>query len=149
MSCKCGKPVLKIERVDKDLPLPKYAIDDDSGMDLMSTINYTIVPGEVKLIPTGVKIEIQRGFEGQVRPRSGLALKNGITVLNTPGTIDSKYRGIVGVILCNHGNNFFEIKRGDRICQLVIAPVANCEIVEVESVNDTDRGDGGFGHTGV
>jgi len=106
-------------------------------------------PGEIRLIPTGIRMSIPRGYEGQVRPRSGLALKHGIGILNTPGTIDSDYRGIIGVILFNFGKEPFTIKRGDRIAQLVVAPVEHAILTEVKNIDDTNRGKGGFGHTGI
>jgi dUTP pyrophosphatase len=108
-----------------------------------------LAPGERRLIPTGFAVEIPPGFEGQVRPRSGLALKHGLTLLNSPGTIDSDYRGEVCVILCNLGQEPFEVERGLRLAQLVVAPVSSCEGVEAGELSDTARGSGGFGHTGT
>ncbi len=121
-----------------------------SGMDLYAAIeNQTIVEiNEIKLIPTGIYIAIPFGFEAQVRPRSGLALKHGITLINAPGTIDSDYRGEIGVILGNQGNNKFVVERGMRIAQLVVQPVVHAELEEVEDLDETHRGEGGFGHTG-
>ena len=135
----------------QDLPLPAYATEGSSGMDLLAAVENTeqLAPGEVKAIPTGLIIEIPRGLEIQVRPRSGLALKHGITCLNTPGTIDADYRGEVRVILANLGSQHFTIERGMRIAQAVLMPVLRAELVPVESLSDTDRGDGGFGSTGV
>ena len=134
-----------------DLPLPKYATDGSSGMDLYAHVQEQIVltPGMRKLIPTGISISIPKGFEAQVRPRSGLAIKNGITVLNTPGTVDSDYRGEIMVILCNLSDTDFVIERGMRIAQMIIAPVIHVDIIEVTSLDETQRGSGGFGSTGV
>ncbi|HDM37925.1 MAG TPA: dUTP diphosphatase [Candidatus Omnitrophica bacterium] len=144
---------LKIKRSPqaKDLPLPKYMSEGSSGLDLYADVDnqITISPGEVKLISSGIYIDLPQGYEAQVRPRSGLALKHGITVLNTPGTIDSDYRGLVGVILINLGKEPFTIHRGDRIAQLVIKEVIQAEIEEVNDLGQTKRSEGGFGHTGV
>ena len=142
------KTILKIEKVDKDLDFPGYAREKDSGFDVRSTIDYILVPGESKLIKIGIKIELPDGFEAQLRPRSGIAYKSVVTVLNSPGTIDKHFLDEIGVILINHGNNEFRIKRNDRIAQMVIAPVAYCDLVEVEEVGGDDRG-GGFGHSGI
>jgi dUTP pyrophosphatase len=122
-----------------------------SGMDLYADIqeDVSISPQEVKLISAGIYIDIPLGYEAQIRPRSGLALKHGITVLNTPGTIDSDYRGLIQIILINVGSEPFLIKRGDRIAQMVIKEVVQAEIEEVVELEDTSRGEGGFGHTGV
>jgi dUTP pyrophosphatase len=134
-----------------DLPLPKYATDGSSGMDLYAHVEEPVVlsKGTRKLIPTGISIAIPKGFEAQVRPRSGLAIKHGITVLNTPGTVDSDYRGEIMVILCNLSDTDFTIERGMRIAQMIIAPVAHAHISLVNSLDDTDRGTGGFGSTGI
>jgi dUTP pyrophosphatase len=136
---------------NKDVPLPAYSTTNASGMDIRAVVGHdTIVTsGETVLIPTGFSIEVPRGFEAQVRPRSGLAVKHGITILNSPGTIDADYRGEVKIILTNLGKQEFIIKRGDRIAQLVIAPVVQAQWEEVDSLDQTDRGVGGFGHTGV
>ena len=133
-----------------EVPLPAYATEGSAGMDICAAVlNDTIIPpGETLLIPTGFSIELPPGFEGQVRPRSGLAIKHGIGILNAPGTIDSDYRGEVKVILSNFSRNPFTIRRGDRIAQLVIASFSRVEWVEVERLESTDRGAGGFGHTG-
>jgi dUTP pyrophosphatase len=139
---------IKILRVDKDLPLPSYAHDGDAGVDLYSAEDYILKPNEAKLISSGIKIEVPKGYEAQVRPRSGIALKNSVTVLNTPGTIDCQYRGLVGVILINHGKNDFHIKKGERIAQMVINKVESADFKEVEELSETKRGDGGFGSTG-
>ena len=130
--------------------LPKYATKLSAGMDLRANIEEPIVlqPGERRLIPTGIHIGLPQGYEAQVRPRSGLALKHGITCLNSPGTIDADYTGDVGVILINHGQGPFTINDGDRIAQMVIAKYKQVTWVEVEELQATERGDGGFGHTG-
>jgi dUTP pyrophosphatase len=131
-----------------DLPLPAYETAGSAGMDLRSTESLTLQPGARSLVPTGLAIALPQGFEAQVRPRSGLAIKHGITVLNAPGTIDSDYRGEVKVPLINHGSEDFVIARGDRIAQLVIAPVAQIEWCEVSVLNETARGSAGFGSSG-
>ena len=134
----------------KNLPLPTYATTGSAGMDLLSANDAPIVinPHEVVLVPTGIIIEIESGYEGQIRPRSGLAVKHGITVLNSPGTIDSDYRGEVKVILINHSERPFTINRGERIAQLIISPFEKIEWDNSESLSQTARNDGGFGHTG-
>jgi dUTP pyrophosphatase len=134
-----------------DLPLPAYQSADAAGFDLSAAVETDLVlaPGAVALVPTGLAMAIPRGFEGQVRPRSGLAAKNGVTVLNTPGTIDADYRGEVKVILINHGSAAFTVTRGMRIAQMIIAPVLQAALVEVGSLDETDRGRGGFGSTGT
>jgi len=133
------------------LPLPKYQTAGASGMDLFAAIKDDIIldPGEYKLIPTGIKLEIPLGFEAQVRPRSGLALKYGVTVLNTPGTIDADYRGEIQVILINFGKERFTVTRGMRIAQLVFGQIVQAEIQEKENLSKTTRDSGGFGHTGM
>ncbi len=132
-------------------PLPAYATAASAGMDIRANIDEPIVlrPMERRLIPTGLKIAIPEGYECQVRPRSGLALKYGITVLNTPGTIDADYRGELGVLLINLSNEDFVVNDGERIAQLVFAAHATCEFQQVELLDDTERGEGGYGHTGV
>jgi dUTP pyrophosphatase len=130
------------------LPLPSYATEGSSGMDLRSSVECTLNAGETGLISTGFALEIPAGYEGQVRPRSGLAAKHQIGVMNSPGTIDSDYRGEVKIILTNFGNSVFDIKVGDRIAQLVVAPVVKAVWHEVDAVDETGRGSGGFGHTG-
>ena len=120
----------------------------DAGVDLFSTIDHTLQPGARVLVPTGLKMAIPEGYEGQVRPRSGLAARDGVTVLNAPGTVDSDYRGEVKVILVNHGREPISFARGERIAQLVVAPVARAELVLVEELGGSDRGHGGFGSTG-
>ena len=130
------------------LPLPSYATAAAAGLDLRADQAIALRPGERKLVPTGIALAIPAGYEGQVRPRSGLALRNGITCLNSPGTIDSDYRGEVCVILVNLGQENVELARGERIAQLVVAPVSRAELVQVNELPDTSRGAGGFGHTG-
>ena len=143
------KVQLKIHRV-RDVDLPAYQTEGSAGMDLRAAVDAPVklAPGQRALVPTGLSLEIPPGYEGQVRPRSGLALKHGISLVNSPGTIDSDYRGEVGVILVNLGQEPFTIQPNDRIAQLVIAPVIRAEIREVETLRDTERGTGGFGHTG-
>ncbi len=144
---------IKVEKVKgcEDLPLPISISKFSSGVDLLSAENSKIIlkPGKIILVSTGIKIMIPKGYEGQIRPRSGLALKYGITVLNTPGTIDSDYRGIVKVILINLGEKEFVIQRGDRIAQLVIQKVFFPDFKLVPTLNKTKRGEGGFGHSGI
>jgi dUTP pyrophosphatase len=130
------------------LPLPSYATEHAAGLDVVAAESLTLAPGARHAVATGFAIAIPHGYEVQVRPRSGLALKHGITCLNTPGTIDSDYRGEVKVILANLGSDPFEIARGERIAQLVPAPVLRAAFAEVESLDDTARGAGGFGSTG-
>jgi len=140
--------VLKIKKLKNEAQIPAYQTKEAAGFDLHSIEDVVLNPGERKLIGTGLAFEIEYGYEVQIRPRSGLAFKHGITVLNTPGTIDSDYRGEIKVLLINHSNEEFEIKKGDRIAQAVVAPVIQAEIVEVEELSDTTRGEGGFGSTG-
>ncbi|HEY4164336.1 MAG TPA: dUTP diphosphatase, partial [Dongiaceae bacterium] len=141
-----------VTRLDhgQNLPLPSYATSGSAGMDLLAAVGaeVTLAPGERALVPTGIAIALPTGFEAQIRPRSGLALKFGVTTLNTPGTIDADYRGEVGVILINHGQAPFAIKRGDRIAQLILAPVTRLQWTERETLDETERGKGGFGSTG-
>ena len=147
-------PTIPVRRLDHnlDLPLPAYETPDAAGMDLRAAVPdgepLVLAPGARTAVPTGLAFALPRGFEGQVRPRSGLALKSGITQLNTPGTIDADYRGEVKVILINHSTEDFVIRRGDRIAQLVIAPVVQGVWQEVEMLDETVRGAGGFGSTG-
>ena len=143
-------PVIKLLN-GADLPLPDYATADSAGLDLMAAIDApkSLAPGERALIPSGLAIALPGGYEAQVRPRSGLAYKNGITVLNSPGTIDADYRGEVGIILINHGDEPFVIERGMRIAQLVITAVSQLIWDEVETLPETTRGEEGFGSTGV
>ena len=142
--------VLKFKKINEHAVLPTYAHPSDAGMDIRSCEELVIPAGKRALVHTGLVMMLPMMYEAQVRPRSGLALKKGITVLNTPGTIDAGYRGEVGVILANFGDEDFEIKIGDKIAQVVIAPVTQpSEIVEVQEIDETDRGAGGFGSTGV
>ncbi len=133
------------------LPLPEYASAASAGMDLAAAVGepLTIVPGGRALVPTGIAVALPQGFEAQVRPRSGLALEHGLSVLNAPGTIDADYRGEIGVILANFGESAFTVERGMRIAQLVVAPVARVAWRPVEALPDSIRGQGGFGSTGV
>ena len=133
------------------LPLPRYMTADAAGMDLLADVKrpVALAPGARALIPTGLALEIPPGYEAQVRPRSGLALRHGITLLNSPGTIDADYRGEVQVVLINLGDAPYRVRRGDRIAQLVVAPVTRAALREVECLNDSARGAGGFGHTDV
>ena len=141
--------ILRFKRIHPDAVLPAYAHPSDAGMDVRSVDDMTLAPGKRALVHTGLVMLLPPMFEAQVRPRSGLALKAGVTVLNSPGTIDSGYRGEVGVILINLGDTDFVIKKGDKIAQIVIAPVTQPEIVETAEIDETDRGAGGFGSTGV
>jgi dUTP pyrophosphatase len=147
------RPVLKIEVLpgQEDLGLPTYATEGAAGLDLKAALSdpLTLKPGERGIVPTGLKMAIPQGFEGCVRPRSGLAMKQGLTLTNAPGTIDSDYRGEVKVLVINLGQEPVVLKRGDRIAQLLISPVAQAQIIKVEQVDDTVRGTGGFGHTGI
>ena len=129
--------------------LPSYKTEGSAGMDLCCTVDFDLKPLERKLISTGVRLSIPVGFEGQVRPRSGLALKHGIGMVNTPGTIDSDYRGEIGVILINLGSESVSFLKGERIAQLVICPIAMAELEVVSTLSETDRGEGGFGSTGT
>ncbi len=148
------KPTVRFKRLDHGLGLtdPSYQTAAAAGVDLVAALDggavLVLAPMERGLVPTGLVVEIPDGFEGQVRPRSGLALKAGITVLNSPGTIDADYRGELKVILINLGSEPVAISRGDRIAQLIIAPVAQADFVETGSISQTQRGDGGFGSTG-
>ena len=130
------------------LPLPSYATEGAAGLDLRADVAVSLAPGERALVPTGLFVAIPQGFEGQVRPRSGLALRDGVTCLNSPGTIDSDYRGEVAVILANLGQKPVSLERGARIAQLVVAPVVRAELAEARELPATARGEGGFGHTG-
>ena len=140
---------LLIKKLQKNIILPEYKTDGSSGMDLMANVEQTvkILPGEKKMISTGIMVAIPEQYEIQIRPRSGLAAKNGISVLNTPGTIDSDYRGEIKVILINLGKDIFEIKKNDRIAQMIVCPIIRVELEEVESLPETVRGKGGFGST--
>ena len=143
---------MKIKIINKsEHPLPKYATEQSAGADLTANISesVTLRPLERRLIPTGIHIGLPSGYEAQVRPRSGLALKHGVTVLNAPGTIDADYTGEIGVVLINLGDKDFVINDGDRIAQLIIARHESAEWVQVDRLDETERGDGGYGHTGV
>ena len=140
---------LRFKRIHPDAVLPAYAHPSDAGMDVRSVADIVIPPGGRALVPTGLVAIIPPMYEIQVRPRSGLALKHGVTVLNTPGTIDSGYRGEIGVILANFGDKEFSVSKGDKVAQLVFAPVVQPEIEETDTIDDTDRGAGGFGSTGI
>ncbi len=142
---------VEIKRMhSNDLPLPQYMTSGASGVDLYAAVNDDVViaPGRHTLIPTGISISIPSGYEAQIRPRSGLALKYGITLLNTPGTIDADYRGEIKVIVINLGSEEYILKRGERIAQMVFAKVWQAELIEVAALDETNRGQSGFGHTG-
>jgi dUTP pyrophosphatase len=145
-------PVLRIRRREgaEDLPLPQYQTRHSAGLDLHAAVDepVTIAPGDVRLVPTGLFVEIPIGFEGQVRARSGMALRHGLMLPNSPGTIDADYRGELQVIVGNCSRAPFTIERGTRFAQLVIAPVAHVEVVEARELSESTRGAGGFGHTG-
>ena len=144
--------MIKVNVINKGKqPLPQYATPQSAGMDLRANIEeaFTLNPLERKLVPTGLFMALPEGYEAQVRPRSGLALKHGITVLNTPGTIDADYRGEIGVVLVNLSNNPFTVEPGERIAQMVIAKHEQAEFVLVNELDETERGAGGYGHTGV
>ncbi|MGD9074391.1 MAG: dUTP diphosphatase [Desulfobacteraceae bacterium] len=144
---------IKIKRLDEtaDLPLPSYESEGSSGMDLRASVTKPVLlnPGEIRLIPTGLAISVPHGYEAQIRPRSGLALKHGIGMVNSPGTIDSDYRGEIGIIVVNWGKKPFTIRRGDRVAQMIITKVYKADIMEVGALESTERGEGGFGHSGV
>ncbi len=140
-----------IKRLSREVPLPKYETNGSSGMDLAANINTDILidPGKTAIIPTGLALSIPKGFEIQIRPRSGLAAKKKITVLNTPGTIDADYRGEIKVILINLGQESFKVEKGLRIAQMVVCPVIQAQLKEVDDLTETERGKGGFGSTGT
>ena len=140
-----------IKRLSSKVTMPQYKTIGSSGMDIAAFLDNEILikPSEKKIIPTGIKLKIPKGYEVQIRPRSGLAANNDITVLNTPGTIDSDYRGEIKVILFNHGKNIFKVENGLRIAQMVLCPVIEAKLSEVEIIDETERGDGGFGSTGT
>lgn len=144
------KVQVKVLPHGEGIPLPKYMSDHAAGMDLYAAVDPEVIipPGEWKLVPTGISIALPEGYEAQVRPRSGLALKQGVSILNTPGTVDADYRGEVGVILMNHSKENLVIKRGDRIAQMIINKVERIVFEEVEELPSSDRGTGGFGSTG-
>ena len=139
---------LLVRKLIPEAELPRYAHPGDAGLDLFAAEHATIAAGESRMVKTGIAIELPRGTEAQVRPRSGLALKHAVTVLNAPGTIDEGYRGEVGVILINHGKTAFAVEKGMKIAQMVIQPVITVEVEEAEALSDTRRGAGGFGSTG-
>ena len=144
---------VKIKRLGSqhDFPLPSYASKGSSGCDLRASVDspITLNPGEVQLVPTGLAISVPAGYEAQIRPRSGMALKHGIGIVNSPGTVDADYRGEIGIILINWGKIPFVIHRGDRIAQMVFVGVFHAEIREVDELDETERGEGGFGHSGI
>lgn len=144
---------IKIKRISNefsDLPLPSYATEGSAGMDIRAAVKDELIiePGKVSLVPTNLSVEIPKGYEIQVRPRSGLAANHSIGILNSPGTIDSDYRGEIKIILMNFGDQPFTIHKGDRIAQLVVSKVYSAKITETENLNSSRRGEGGFGHTG-
>jgi dUTP pyrophosphatase len=141
---------LKIKLLDKSLPVPVYAHKTDAGIDLYSAISCVLKPYERKMIPSGIKLSIPEGYAGFVLPRSGLAIKNGISLVNSPGLIDSGYRGEICVIMINlDKEKDFTINKGDKMCQLVIKKIEHANLIEVEELDDSDRGEGGFGSTGI
>ena len=144
---------IRVKRLEgnQDIALPSYETEGASGLDLRAAVNeeLTLHPGEIKLVPTGLAISLPRGYEAQIRPRSGLALKHGIGMVNSPGTIDSDYRGEIGLALINWGSAPFVVKRGDRIAQMIVTRVSQAEVLEVDRLEPTARGKGGFGHSGV
>lgn len=140
--------VVKFKALNEGFKLPEQGTSEASGFDMRALDEWTLAPGDRKLIPLGCAVEIPQGYEIQVRPRSGLALKHGITVLNSPGTIDADYRGPCGVILINASDAVYNIQEGERVCQFVVAKVPSVELMLVDELNDTDRGEGGFGSTG-
>jgi dUTP pyrophosphatase len=144
---------IRVKRLDgnQDIALPSYETEGASGLDLRAAVDgeLTLHPGDIRLVPTGLAISLPVGYEAQIRPRSGLALKHGVGMVNSPGTIDSDYRGEIGLVLTNWGNAPFVIKRGDRIAQMIVARVSRAEVLEVDRLEPTSRGKGGFGHSGV
>ncbi len=147
------KVKIKIKRKPgcEDLPIPEYMSEFSSGMDICADVDGGVVlaPGEIKLISAGFYMSLPAGYEAQIRPRSGLAVKHGISIVNTPGTIDSDYRGLVGIVVINHGKQPFAIKRGSRIAQMVIQKVIKAQIELSDELDETVRSDGGFGHSGI
>ncbi len=143
--------VRRVRSSDDSLPLPAYQSAHAAGLDLHADIDepLTVEPGARSLVPTGIAVALPVGFEAQVRPRSGLAWRHGLTLLNAPGTIDADYRGEIKVVVINHGSDAVILRRGDRIAQLVVAAVARASLVEVAELDETERGKGGFGHTGT
>jgi dUTP pyrophosphatase len=145
--------IIKVKRLDNnlDLPLPSYYSDGSSGLDLCAAVEKELIlkAGEIQLIPTGLSISLPRGYEAQIRPRSGLALRHGLGLVNSPGTIDADYRGEIGLIVINWGKEPFTIRRGDRIAQMVIGKVYRAQVEEADEIDPTARGEGGFGHSGI
>jgi dUTP pyrophosphatase len=139
---------IKIQKIKENAIIPKYAHKGDAGVDLYSTEDYTLKPGQRTLVSTGIKIAVPMGYEAQVRPKSGLAVKHGISVANTPGTVDAGYRGEVGVIAINLGDEDFKIEKGKKIAQMVFNKIEEAEFEEVQELDETTRGEGGFGSTG-
>ena len=144
---------IKVRRLEKgkEIPLPGYESEGSSGMDIRACVekSVSLKPGEIRLIPTGLAVSIPSGYDGQIRPRSGLALQHGIGMVNSPGTIDSDYRGEIGIIMINWGQKPITIHRGDRIAQMIISKVYQADIQEVVDLDSTRRGEGGFGHSGI
>jgi len=153
MSDSTDHVTLRVKRLDgnTDIATPSYETEGASGLDLRAAVDgeLTLHPGDIRLVPTGLAISLPLGYEAQIRPRSGLALKHGVGMVNSPGTIDSDYRGEIGLVLINWGDAPFVIKRGDRIAQMVIARVSRAKVLEVDRLETTERGEGGFGHSGV
>jgi dUTP pyrophosphatase len=140
---------LKIEKINDKAIVPSYAHEGDAGLDLYSVEKLVLEPGKRALVHTGIKIELPKGTEAQIRPRSGLALKHGISLVNSPGTIDEGYRGEIGIIVINHGQDTFIVEEGMKIAQMVIKPVWRVEVQEVSSLSDSDRGEKGYGSSGI
>jgi dUTP pyrophosphatase len=153
MSASPDHVTLRVKRLggNQDIALPSYETNGASALDLRAAVDreLTLHPGEIRLVPTGVAISLPTGYEAQIRPRSGLALKHGVGMVNSPGTIDSDYRGEIGLVLINWGKAPFVIKRGDRIAQMVVTRVSRAEVLEVDRLETSARGKGGFGHSGV
>jgi len=146
-----GNIIVRIKRLRPNTAsLPAYMTPNAAGMDLYADLDEDIVlqPGARSLLPTGIALALPHGYEAQIRPRSGLALRHGITLVNSPGTIDQDYRGEIGIIMVNHGREPFTVRNGERIAQMVFAPIARAELQVVDDLDETERGDGGFGHTG-
>jgi dUTP pyrophosphatase len=153
MSDSPGHVTVRVKRLEgnQDMALPSYETGGASGLDLRAAVDgeLTLHPGDIRLVPTGLAIALPPGYEAQIRPRSGLALKHGVGMVNSPGTIDSDYRGEIGLVLVNWGKAPFVIKRGDRIAQMVVTRVSRVQVLEVDRLETTARGEGGFGHSGV
>lgn len=143
------KMKIKVKKLNEEAVLPRYAHDGDAGMDVFSCEDAFLYPGDRKMVRTGLSFEIPKGFEIQVRPKSGLSLKNGLTILNTPGTLDSGYRGELGIILFNTTKETYEIKKGQKIAQVILARYEEAEVEEVGVLGESERGEGGFGSTGL